>query len=255
MKRIIFTILLIAGVLSSVQARRRPAAPEPGHRWLQGLKAGVDLVAAGGPFTILPEDLNRGGLGLAFGYTARLQWRSGWYLQPSFLFCYDTAVARLNHIFAPDGDPTLEMRRGGVQVPLHLGYKFRLTHGFYVSVYSGGFASYGLTGSCSHDEQTKWAVEPPRHLFGSEGIWNRLAVGPVVGFTFEGRDFPVSMSVDGYFGVNHMQKLDVFRTGNMSATYIRLGFGYWFGMRDKNRRRHAPLITAPGVIADPSDFD
>ena len=90
------------------------------------------------------------GFGCAAGLTARFEWNSRWYVEPALMLAYGNSSVPVYFRRAEEtprygGD--YHMSRGAVQIPVHLGFKFRVVNDYHMSVFTGGMVSCGFAGS------------------------------------------------------------------------------------------------------------
>lgn len=228
---ILILLIAIAGISPNLHAADfRSKMKGRGCRFMWGVKAGFDFVTADKPFALPEFNFDNGGLGINAGFTARMQWRDCWYVQPALTLSYDTQSVELMPQNVFDGKTYASVRRGAVMLPIHLGYKFTLVGNSRMSIFSGGWVSYSFAGEISSSDSDERLLINSREpvLYGDGGLWSRISAGPAFGATLESTTFPLSLTIDGYVGVTQMSRSELCRYNYMTESLARLTFVYWF---------------------------
>lgn len=197
-----------------------------------GPKAGIDFLQIDRPFAFSIPDESEMGIGVGAGLNARFEWRNKFYIQPGLMFSYDSATASASEEYneTDNESGSFRIRRGSLMLPIHLGYKFYVTTDFYMSLFTGVWASYGFSGMIDYNPGP--AGEPDSeyvgNLYSADGVWNRVASGLALGLTLD-IGSRLTVNVDGYIGLNQLAARNVFYSNYMSETLGRISLCYWIG--------------------------
>lgn len=194
-------------------------------RW--GPTASVDIAYYGKATSTDPQGADRIRFGCSAGVLARCEWRHRWFVESGLRITYGSSVVDVR---LPEGeryhagDYSYDMKRGAIQMPVHAGYRFRLTDKVGISPFVGTQLSLGFAGSMDYDGSEPL---PEYDMYGSGGVWRRFGAAVAFGVHFDMDDMTVG--VTGNLGVTRMARRDIFTTHTMNESECRIDFTYWFG--------------------------
>ena len=236
-KYVVIALWIVSLAISPVAEGKEPAADtvSPVERGVSkwrfnwGLTASIDIFFPGKCTSTEGKDPSQIGYGCSAGVKGIYECNEKWYFESGLLlaFGYSPVDVRLEE--SSDyraGYYSYDMQRGAIQLPIHIGYRFRLTDEYSLRLSAGTQLSYGFAGSFDYDGEKSL---PKYDLYGSNGVWKRFGADAVVGLHFDLNN--LSVGINGNFGVTQMAKREIFSSHTMNESECRIDFTYWFGSR------------------------